>query len=124
MHRILIVEDNLEILEVVKTILQLHGFETLASPYGEDTFVNVETFKPQLILLDQFLGMVNGADICRELKANPKTKDIPIIIFSARGNQSLDKSCNADDFIDKPFDIHNLVNRIQIQINKSNVETT
>jgi DNA-binding response OmpR family regulator len=119
--RILVVDDNIDILELVEIILIRHGFEILKSPRGEDTLKNVETFSPQVILLDVFLGGINGTDICKELKANPRTQDIPIIMFSAHSNSKfIFQECRADDFIAKPFDINNLVQKIESQIKDSN----
>lgn len=121
MKRILVVDDNVEILEIVEIILKKHGYEILKSPRGEDTLNNIESFSPQVILLDVFLGKVNGIDICKELKANPLTQHIPIIMFSAHSNQKLIfEKCKADDFIAKPFDINNLVAKIETQIKNLN----
>ena len=121
MKRILIVDDNVDILELVEIILDKHGYEILKSPKGEDTIKNVETFSPQVILLDVYLGSVNGTDICTELKANPLTQHIPIIMFSAHSNKKLIfEKCKADDFIAKPFAIYNLVDKIETQIKNLN----
>ncbi len=70
--------------------------------------------QPQLILLDVFLTGIDGLDICRQLKANPNTKDIPIIIFSAypRVAQKVIYEYGADDFIAKPFEMEDLVNKV------------
>ena len=74
-------------------------------------------FDPQLILLDVFLSGIDGIEVCNRLKENPKTKDIPIIMFSAHTNfNDIQKFCKADDFIAKPFDVKELVRKIQFQI--------
>jgi two-component system phosphate regulon response regulator PhoB len=73
MKRVLVIDDNEDILELVEIILSRHGFEILISPKAEETLANVENFAPQVILLDVFLAGVNGTDICRELKSNPNT---------------------------------------------------
>lgn len=121
MKRILVVDDNTEILELITIILERNGFEILTSPKGEHTLSNVESFAPQLILLDVFLGGMNGTDICRDLKANPKTQHIPIIMFSAHSNHNaIMQQCKANDFLAKPFDISNLISKIEFQLKNSN----
>ncbi|MBA3674242.1 MAG: response regulator [Chitinophagaceae bacterium] len=121
MERVLVVDDNIDILEVVEMILKNHGFEIILNPKGEETLSYVETFAPQIILLDVFLGNVNGTDICRQLKANPETNHIPVIMFSAHSNiNAVMDVCKADDFIAKPFDMKNLVAKIQFHLNHSN----
>lgn len=121
MERVLVVDDNIDILEVVEMILKNHGFEIILNPKGEETLSYVETFAPQIILLDVFLGNVNGTDICSELKANPKTNHIPIIMFSAHSNiKAVMDVCKADDFIAKPFDMKNLVEKIKFLLTHSN----
>lgn len=82
--------------------------------------MKIETFKPHVILLDVYLGTTNGLEICVELKTNPKTKKIPVIIFSAHINETaIMDFCKADDFIAKLFDIQNLLTKINLQLNSS-----
>ena len=117
MNKVLIVDDNSDILWVVETVLKRYGFEVLALPKGEDVIPNAKVFLPNLILLDVFLSGIDGIEVCNKLKNNPKTKDIPIIMFSAHTNFSdVKKFCKADDFISKPFDVKELVSKIEFQI--------
>ncbi len=121
MSRILVIDDDKDILELVEIILLRNGFEILISPKGEETLANVENFAPQVILLDVFLAGVNGIDICNELKSNTKTAHIPIIMYSAHTNQNaIMQQCNANDFLAKPFDIRNLIDKIEFQLKNSN----
>ncbi len=115
MDRILVVDDNRDILQVVKIILENHGFEVLTTLKGEDTFSNTETFNPQLILMDVFLSSgIDGRQICKSLKLNPKTKEIPVIMFSAQTKmEDVFKICGADDFIAKPFAVKDLIGKIR-----------
>ena len=78
MNRILIVEDNHDVLWVVKIVLKRYGFKVMAIPRGEDVIDKSRTFRPQLILLDVVLSGISGIDVCNELKSNDKTKDIPM----------------------------------------------
>jgi DNA-binding response OmpR family regulator len=117
MDRVLIVDDNFDILWVVETVLKRYGFEVMALPKGEDVLPNAKTFRPKLILLDVFLSGIDGIEVCNKLKENPKTKDIPVIMFSAHTNfPDIRKFCQADDFIAKPFDVNELVKKIKHQI--------
>ena len=117
MNRVLVIDDNLDILHLVQMILKSHGFEVLVSPKGEDVLAYTENFCPQVILLDVFLSGHDGREICRELKENPKTKDIPIIMFSAHTKwEEIIKQCNADDFIAKPFEVNELVQKVNYRM--------
>ncbi len=123
MNRILVVDDNSDILQVVKIILEKHGFEVLATLKGEEAFSNTETFNPQLILLDVFLSSgIDGREICKSLKSNPKTKEIPVIMFSAQTKmEDAFQICGADDFIAKPFAVKDLIGKIRYQLAQVNL---
>lgn len=117
MKKVLIVDDNKDIVWVVETILKRYGFEVMSTLRGEDVISKVETFHPQLVLLDVFLSGVDGIEICNKLKSMQKTKDIPVIMFSAHTNRNdVMKFCKADDFLQKPFDVNELVKKINVQI--------
>jgi DNA-binding response OmpR family regulator len=120
MEKVLIVDDNSDILWVVQTVLKRYGFEVLALPKGEDVVLRTKSFSPNLILLDVFLSGIDGIAVCNKIKNNPKTKDIPVIMFSAHTNFSdVKKFCKANDFISKPFDVNELVNKIRFQIKEA-----
>lgn len=118
MDRILVVDDNVDILHVVKAILETHGFEVLTTPRGEETLEKTETYHPQLILMDVYLSSgIDGRQICNSLKQNHKTKDIPVIMFSAQTKlEEVLKVCGADDFIAKPFAMKDLISKIKHHI--------
>lgn len=120
MKRILVVDDNEDILDVVKIILSANGFKVMVTPKGEETFDRTESFSPQLILLDVFLQGIDGREICKELKSNPQTQGIPVIMFSAHDKyDEIEKICKPDDFIAKPFDVAELVNKINAQVSSN-----
>lgn len=117
MKRILVVDDDKDILQVVQIVLQLKGYDTMMSWKGEDTLKNVDSFSPDVILLDVNLGSTSGITICSQLKADSKTHDIPVIMFSAHANSTkINSECGADGFIGKPFDIFNLAEIIQAKL--------
>jgi DNA-binding response OmpR family regulator len=117
MKKVLVVDDNNDILWVVATILKRYGFDVMTTLRGEEVLDKTINFGPQLILLDVFLSGVDGIEVCNTLKSKPETKDIPIIMFSAHTNfNDIKKFCKADDFVAKPFDTNELVKKINFQI--------
>lgn len=119
MKKILVVDDNKDIVWVVETILKRYGFEVLSTMRGEDVLTKVQHFNPQLILLDVFLSGIDGIDLCNNLKTNSQTNNIPIIMFSAHANQDdVMRFCNADDFLPKSFDVNDLIRKINFQIDR------
>jgi DNA-binding response OmpR family regulator len=118
MERILVVDDNIDILHIVKIILENYGFEAEVTLNGEETFSKIDTFNPRLILMDVFLSSgIDGREICKALKANPQTSRIPVILFSAqiKMDESFD-AWGADDFIAKPFEVKELISKIKHQL--------
>lgn len=117
MNKVLIVDDNSDIIWVVETILKRYGFEVISTLRGEEVMATTQKYHPNIILLDVFLSGLDGIEICNKLKNDDKTKDIPIIMISAHTNRNdLMKFCKADDFLPKPFDSNDLVKRINHQI--------
>jgi two-component system phosphate regulon response regulator PhoB/two-component system alkaline phosphatase synthesis response regulator PhoP len=115
MSRILIVDDNEDVLQVMNIIFTSQKFEVETTTKGEETYKLVNTFHPELIFLDINLGAIDGRDISRHLKRTTETKHISIILFSANVIKStmLQESL-ADDFVAKPFDIKEMM----IKVNK------
>lgn len=108
--KVLVIDDNHDILDIVKIILTNDGFGVKTLENGNDTYKVVESYHPDVILLDVCLGATDGRDICRKLKTDATTKDIPVIMFSANFKSiDVSKECKADDFIAKPFDIAHLL---------------
>lgn len=117
MNRVLIVDDNNDILWVVEVILKRYGFNVMTTLKGEEVLARTKMFSPQLILLDVFLSGSDGIDVCNTLKATPETKGIPVIMISAHTDfKEIKKFCKADDFIAKPFDASELVKKINYYI--------
>lgn len=108
--RILLAEDDAGIIEVVKIILEDHGFNVDVA----DNFKSIEELisksQPGLIFLDIFLSGEDGRHIAKKLKADPKTMGIPIIMLSANNEtEKIAKEVGADGFLAKPFDIDDLI---------------
>ena len=112
-QRILIVDDDENIAELISLYLTKECFETKIVYDGESALDNLSTFKPNLILLDLMLPGIDGYQVCREIRKNNNT---PIIMLSAKG-ETFDKvlglELGADDYIIKPFDSKELVARVR-----------
>ena len=83
MNRILVVDDNADILEVARIFLESNGYNVSTVSKGDDILNDVVKYSPQIILLDVYLRGSNGVEICNYLKSNSSTRHIPIIMFSA-----------------------------------------
>ncbi len=120
MSKILVVDDDHDILYVMKLLLTNHGFEVKVTMKGEETMQMTEEYHPDLIILDVWLAGVDGRDICRTLKSQPQTCKIPVIMFSANNNlKDILSECKADDFVGKPFDIDEMIRRINVHLHVS-----
>lgn len=114
MPKLLIVDDDNDLLEVTKALLVKKGFEVEMDSNWEDALQKIDSFQPQIILLDVFLNGVDGLDICKQLKSKEKTRHIPVLIFSAypRVAEKVIYEYGADDFISKPFEIQELISKV------------
>ena len=116
---ILVVDDELDILEMTKIMLESSGFDVLTASDGERALELVEEKDVDLILLDAVMPGIHGLDVCRILKRNPKTNMIPIIIFSALGtgvDMMLDDNEKANGYISKPFTRRILLDNVNKQL--------
>ncbi|WP_423146065.1 response regulator [Rubrolithibacter danxiaensis] len=115
--RILCIDDENLTLETVELILTKAGYYVQTSLSGKNVFDQIKSFQPDLILLDIVLADEDGRDICRNIKNNPSTKTIPVIILSAHPEvfQTIIDNC-ANDVVSKPFEIDQLLFRIERQL--------
>ena len=112
--KIIIVDDDIAILDSLATILHFEGFQVDAFASGSKIFQIVQTEnKPNLILLDMWLHGEDGREICKKLKSNALTKDIPVVIMSAsRGLENTALQSGANAYIAKPFEIEAVLNKL------------
>ena len=111
--RILILDDNRDILDIVTEALSYAQFEVMDISLGSKLFDAVRDFKPDLILLDHRLSDAKGSDLCRQLKAMPQYNHIPVIIFSAYINPGDASVASCDGYLYKPFDLDELFNTVR-----------
>ena len=112
-QKILIVDDDNNIAELISLYLIKECFETLIVNDGESALSSFETFRPNLILLDLMLPGIDGYQVCREIRSKSAT---PIIMLSAKGevfDKVLGLELGADDYMEKPFDSKELVARVK-----------
>ena len=114
MSKLLIVDDSTALLEVMKNILERSDYTVRTLNRADDIYNEISDFKPDLVILDIYLAGLDGREICRQLRKKPETSNLCILVFSASPKTLEDyDSYNADDFIEKPFDITILVEKIK-----------
>ncbi len=115
-QRILFVEDDEDILQLLTFAAESAGFETYSASDGKEGLALALTGQQDLVVLDLMLPGMGGLDICKELKKNPETSDIPIVMLTAKGEE-VDRivgfELGADDYVVKPFSPRELVLRIK-----------
>lgn len=114
--KILLIEDEEDIVSLVKLQGEIEGYEVEAEMDGLNGFMAIERHKPDLIVLDIMLPGLNGLDVCRKVKNNPSLKDIPIIMISAKSEELdivLGLELGADDYVTKPFSPKILFSRVK-----------
>jgi DNA-binding response OmpR family regulator len=114
MCKVLVIDDDIDMLDIIQSLLTRNGFDVQIDNNWQNGLEGIIEFDPQIILLDVFLSGVDGLDICKQLKANPHTSHIPVVILSAypRIAESAIDDYGADDFIAKPFEVNELVSKI------------
>jgi two-component system phosphate regulon response regulator PhoB len=111
---ILIIEDEKDLMDLMQFNLRQAGFETASARDGEEALALIRHRTPDLVLLDLMLPGVPGTELCRQLKSSPRTRNVPVIMVTARGEE-VDRvvgfELGADDFVTKPFSMRELVLR-------------
>jgi two-component system alkaline phosphatase synthesis response regulator PhoP len=118
---ILIVDDELDLVETIRFPLELEGYTVLVSCNGEDALNQARREMPHLILLDVMLPKLDGYKVCRLLKFDEKYKHIPILMLTAKvqeKDKAMGKDAGVDEYIGKPFDIDELVQKVKSYLDK------
>jgi two-component system alkaline phosphatase synthesis response regulator PhoP len=113
--KILVVDDEIYIVHILDFSLGIEGYEVMTALDGEQALAKVAQDRPDLIVLDIMMPKLDGYETCKALKGNPETRDIPVILLSAKGrnvDQKVGFEVGADDYITKPFSPRKLVERI------------
>lgn len=125
-EHILVVDDEEDIIELVKYNLIREGYNITCATSGEEALKIVGSTPPDLIVLDLMLPDIDGLEVTRQLKSNPKTRSVPIVMLTAKGEESdivAGLELGADDYIAKPFSPRVLVARIRTVIRRQHKET-
>ncbi len=121
--KILVADDDPGIRDVFKVILETAGYEIELKENVSEILENNFT-TPDLFLIDRLLSGIDGLDICRHLKSNADTKNIPVVMISASPDIKVSSTkAGADDFIEKPFDLSHFLNVIERNIYENNKES-
>jgi len=123
MPRIYVIDDDVDLLKVIKSLLQKRGFHVSVFSDWPAAAQAMKISEPQLILLDVFLPGIDGLEVCQKLKTSPFTRHVPVLIFSAfpRIAESAVHDYGADDFIAKPFEVGELISKLHGVLAKKGV---
>ena len=112
--KVLAVDDQQDILDLIREILEPQGYKVITLAHVDDIFEEIKNLSPDIILLDFLLSGINGGEFCAQIKKNPLTMHIPVIFLSAHSRvlSSLGHY-GYDDFVAKPFDINVLLAMIE-----------
>ncbi|HET7787396.1 MAG TPA: response regulator [Myxococcales bacterium] len=115
-YRVLVVDDDAEIVTFLATLLELEGIESTVATSAAAALEKLDHVLPSLVLLDIAMPDRDGLDLCRELKKDPRTRDVPVFVVSARpGKDVVERAlaAGAEEFIRKPFENQDLIARIR-----------
>jgi DNA-binding response OmpR family regulator len=113
--KILLVDDNTDLLLITQVILKGQGYEVALATTVDEAKTAIATAMPSLILMDVNLCGEDGSAFCKELKADPDTRDIKVILMSGDDDWRLVTDSESDDFLPKPFDFNELITRVEKQ---------
>jgi two-component system, OmpR family, phosphate regulon response regulator PhoB len=126
-NKILVVEDEPALVEVLSYNLERDGYEVVVAKEGREGLRKAQMQLPELVILDLMLPGLNGLEICRELRAGPRTAGISILMLTAKGeetDQVVGFAVGADDYVTKPFSVKVLLQRIKVLLRRqANPET-
>ena len=113
--KILVIEDEADILEVISYNLEREGHKVISCRNGEQGLSRIRTDNPDLVILDLMLPGMDGVEVCRQVKSDPVTRAIPVIMVTAKAEESdivLGLGIGADDYITKPFSTKDAIDRV------------
>jgi two-component system phosphate regulon response regulator PhoB len=126
-ENILVVEDEEHILELIRYNLAKEGYQVACAGSGEEALEMVRGDLPDLVLLDLLLPGVEGLEVCKRLKSDPKTEQVPVVMVTAKGEEAdivAGLEIGADDYVTKPFSPRVLIARVRAVLRRKSRETT
>jgi two-component system phosphate regulon response regulator PhoB len=121
-HRILVVEDEADLLDAISFSLKREGLKPIPAASGEEALEKLKELQPDLVLLDLMLPGIDGIEVCRRLRANEKTARVPIIMVTAKAEETdaiIGLGVGADDYVRKPFGLKELVARVRAVLRRA-----
>ena len=121
MTKILIVDDNLALHEIMRQMLKLMGYDSITAASGQECLSKAAFEKPDLILLDTILPDMDGHDVARRLRSDPATEAIPILAFTGMLDLSVGKGCiqaGCDDYLVKPVTHQVLQDKLRVLLDR------
>ena len=121
---IVVVEDEQAIQDVIAYNLRREGYEVLLAGHGNEGLALIQSKRPALVILDLMLPGIDGLSICQQLRADPKTRSIPLMILSAKEEESdivIGLSLGADDYLAKPFSPREMLARVKALLRRVNI---
>lgn len=121
-EKILIVDDDTDSLKLISLMLQRHGYEIIAANNGTQALTKANADTPDLVILDVMMPDINGYEVCRRLRANPETQNVPIIMFTAKtltDDKVAGFEAGADDYLTKPTHPAELAARVEAILQRS-----
>ena len=109
MTRILVVDDESEIAELVSEILADEGYETVIAEHGAAALSSLPEIRPDVVLSDIMMPQVDGHELCRCMRADPDYEHIPVVLMSAGPTPETTNDCGYSAFIPKPFNLYTLI---------------
>ncbi len=123
--RILVIEDDLSLVEILAYNLRKEGYEVALAHDGQSGLTRAQLMSPDLVILDVMLPLIDGMDVCRRLRADSATRDVLILMLTAK-SEELDElvglSLGADDFVTKPFSVKVLIERVKALLRRRQPE--
>ena len=116
LQKVLVIDDEENIIEFVKLGLRYEGFQVESAPDGEQGITMAQRINPELIILDVMMPGIDGIEVCQRLRTNPTTRDIPILMLNAKDavqDRIGGLDAGADDYLTKPFDFDELLARMR-----------
>jgi two-component system phosphate regulon response regulator PhoB len=123
--KVLVIEDDRSLVEVLTYNLKAAGYETIVATDGQDGLLQAQIKSPDIVVLDLMLPVIDGLDVCRRLRADNSTKDLLIVMLTAKAEESdelIGFSLGADDYVTKPFSVKVLLERIKALRRRRTVE--
>ena len=115
-RKILVIDDETELLKAISICLKASGYEVITAQDGQEGLEKAKASNPDLIILDVLMPKMDGYEVCRLLKFDEQYKSIPVIMLTAKVqdiDKAMGKKVGADDYITKPFETHDLIDKIK-----------